>query len=388
MPHIQVVGTTGAGKGVVMGVLAAQWLLSGESVFMLDPKDDEWGPHVYAQASREAGVPHHYINLREHVPQFSLFDGASVDDIEELLIAGFGLTEVGGSADYYTLADRKYAGIIARVIASEGLTPAEAYMKNAKTLEKESAKFAGKLRELGEVEAINVAAGHGISFADIIENGGSCYIVGSMRVEKIVRLQKMILIRLMQIAEKRDRIGTSLRPVAIVLDEVKYHLSRTSLEALGAARDKGVHVVLAHQSVSDLYDVAANLKGQAVEGAVVENCKVKICYRVQNPETAEWLAKMSGTVLVDDETRKVTRNLALAEHVESDRTIRQSERYFIDENMMLNLPNGVAAVYGLGTAGFVYVRNLKTEKRAENVQVKPALGASVTSTAIKIEDLI
>jgi type IV secretory pathway TraG/TraD family ATPase VirD4 len=45
------------------------------------------------------------------------------------------------------------------------------------------------------------------------------------------------------------------------------------------------------------------LKGDAVVGAVVENAKFKLVYRVMDPDTAEWVARMSGTILVDDELR-------------------------------------------------------------------------------------
>lgn len=46
MPHIQACGTTGSGKGVFMGSLSAQCALNGEAVIVIDPKDDEWFPHV------------------------------------------------------------------------------------------------------------------------------------------------------------------------------------------------------------------------------------------------------------------------------------------------------------------------------------------------------
>lgn len=369
MPHIQVVGTTGAGKGVVMGVMAAQWIRDGEAVFMVDPKDDEWAPHLYAQAAADAGKKHHYINLRQDAPQFSIFDGATASEIEELFIAGFGFADTGTAADFYSINDRKYAAILARQIEAEGLTPAQAYQINADVLEKEAPKLGGKLRELGEVAAANAEPGQGVSFKQIIEDGGSCYIVGHMRAEKIVRLQKMLLVRLLQIAERRDRISGALRPVAIVLDEVKYHLSRSALEALGAARDKGVHVVLAHQSLADLRDVGGDLDGDSVVGSVVENCKVKIAYRVQNPDTAEWLARMSGSILVDDESRRVSKNVALTEKVGGDRQIRQADRYFVDENMMQNLPDKCGVVFGLGLAKFAHVCQIKVKKSAENVKI-------------------
>lgn len=376
MPHIQVVGTTGSGKGVALAVLGSQWVKKGEAVFFLDPKDDAWAPHVFADAARQANANHYFINLREQAPQFNIFDGATADEIEELFIAGFGFSDTGTAADFYSIADRKYSAIVARQIASEGLTATQAYQKNAEILEEHAPKLGGKLRELGEVAAVNASPGQGASFTKIIEEGGSCYVIGHMRAEKIVRLQKMILVRLLQISERRDRIRGDLRPVAIILDEAKYHLSRSALEALGAARDKGVHLVLAHQSLADLRDVGG-LDGDAVVGAVVENCKVKICYQVNDPITAEWLARMSGTILVDDETRSISKNVVLTEKVKGDRSIRQAERYFVDENMMLYLPKTVCVIYGLGLAGFAQVCNISVEKNAENVKICAVKGSEI-----------
>lgn len=383
MPHIQVVGTTGSGKGVVLAVLGSQWIANKEAVFFLDPKDDEWAPHVFADAARQAGAKHHYINLRSPEPQFNLFDDATADDIEQLFIAGFGFGDTGTAADFYSIADRKYSGIIARQIVKQGLTAEQAYEKNLDILEDAAPKLAGKLRELGEVVAANAAPGRGISLTKIIEEGGSCYVVGHMSAEKIIRLQKMILVRLLQIAEKRDRISGAVRPVAIILDEVKYQLSRSALEALGAARDKGVHVVLAHQSLADLRDVSG-IDGDAVVGSVVENCKLKICYSVNDPTTGEWLARMSGKILVDDETRSVSKNVALTEKVKSDRSIRQAERYFVDENMMQNLPKSVCVIYGLGLAKFAHVSKLLVQKDSNNVKICVSKGVKIK----KVEDLI
>lgn len=369
MPHIQIAGTTGYGKGVIMAVMGAQWIRNGEAVFCIDPKDDEWGPHSFAEAAKNANKKHYFINAREKVPQFAIFKGADADEIEELFIAGFGLNDTGSASDFYSIDDRKYAGIIARQIYAEQITPAQAYSQNSEVLEKNAPKFSGKLRELGEVTAANADPQCSFDFKEIIENGGSCYIIGHMRIEKIIRLQKMLLVRLMQIAEKRDRINKKLRPVGIILDEAKYHLSKCALEALGAARDKGIHLVIAHQSLSDLQDVGRDLNGDSVVGAVVENCKIKICYRVMNPLTAEWLARMSGSILVDDEVRTVEKNIALSEKMASERSIRQAERYFIDENMMLNLPKTVAVVYGLGLAKFAHITNMTVEKNAGNVKI-------------------
>ncbi|CAH1562927.1 hypothetical protein THF1C08_1220004 [Vibrio jasicida] len=155
----------------------------------------------------------------------------------------------------------------------------------------------------------------------------------------------MILIRLFQLAEMRDRVAGKPRPIAIFLDELKYHISKPAMEGLGAARDKGVHMLLAHQSIADLKDCPADLNGDAVVGAVVENTKFKLVYRLQDPDTAEWVSKMSGTILVDDETRYVESSKTLNEVVDDKRNIRMAERQYVDTNMLLNLPNFVSYIF-------------------------------------------
>ncbi|RRB31379.1 TraM recognition domain-containing protein, partial [Escherichia coli] len=106
--------------------------------------------------------------------------------------------------------------------------------------------------------------------------------------------------------------------------ELKYHLSKPALEGLGAARDKGVHIIMAHQSIADLKDCPADLNGDAVVGAVVENAKFKLVYKLQDPDTADWVARMSGTILVDDESRKARTDGVLIETIDNERTIRQA----------------------------------------------------------------
>lgn len=385
-PHIQVIGTTGAGKGVSLGVMASQFLERGEAVFFCDPKNDEWAPSVMYAASKRMGKPYHYVNLnRPHGAQFNLFEGATTDEAFELFQAGFSLTEKGDASDFYGIADRREAGFTAKLISEKGLTIAEAYTALAESIEGSGAeKFYGKLREMAETPSINAKSG-GVSLEQVIAQGGCVYIVGSMRNDIVKTAQRILLVRLIQLAERRDRMAGELRKICIVLDEVKYHLSRPALEGLGAARDKGVHLVLAHQSLGDLKDCTKDLNPDAVVDAVVENCRVKICYKVQSPVTAEWLAQMSGTILVDDESRNVEKNLALSETVDAKRTIRQADRYFIDENMLLNLPPSVSILYGAGLPKFVSIQPLKVPKSLDAVRVNEVSGATLATAAQSLD---
>ncbi|MCG2877748.1 type IV secretory system conjugative DNA transfer family protein, partial [Obesumbacterium proteus] len=243
--HADLIGTTGSGKGVSACVLLYQAILSGEGVFVEDPKNDEWAPHVLRETCQKAGKQFVLINLNDLNFQLDLLADISHEQLEELFNAGFSLGKKGEGADFYRIADRR-AARNAAAIYEKGMTLRDLFNTDfVKSLSEDVPAFYGELEEIALVNSIN--ANKGFSLKKIFDEGGCCYIIGSMRNQKIISAQRMILTRLIQIAETRDRIKGKPRPVAIFLDELKYHLSRPALEGLGAARDKGVHIIMAHQ---------------------------------------------------------------------------------------------------------------------------------------------
>ncbi|EBG5082264.1 type IV secretory system conjugative DNA transfer family protein (plasmid) [Escherichia coli] len=341
--HAAIIGTTGSGKGITASVLLYQAILLGEAVFVEDPKDDEWAVHVLREACKKAGKKFVVINLNRTNHQLDLLADISHEQLEELFNAGFSLSKKGEAADFYRIADRRAARNVA-AIHKTGMTLYDLFNDdNVKSIGEDTPAFLGELEEIALVNSVN--AKNGFSLKEIFDNGGCCYIIGSTRNQKIISAQRMILTRLIQIAETRDRINTTPRVVAIFLDELKYHISRPTMEGLGTARDKSVHIFMAFQAIDDLRDCPSDLNGDSVIGAVIENAKFKLIYKIQNPETAEWAAKMTGSILVDDEMRKVRTDLSLTEKVDTDRMIRQAESYYVDSNMFLNLPERVGFVF-------------------------------------------
>ncbi|MFT2403869.1 type IV secretory system conjugative DNA transfer family protein [Escherichia coli] len=341
--HAAIIGTTGSGKGITASVLLYQAILLGEAVFVEDPKDDEWAVHVLREACKKAGKKFVVINLNRTNHQLDLLADISHEQLEELFNAGFSLSKKGEAADFYRIADRRAARNVA-AIHKTGMTLYDLFNDdNVKSIGEDAPAFLGELEEIALVNSVN--AKNGFSLKEIFDNGGCCYIIGSTRNQKIISAQRMILTRLIQIAETRDRINTTPRVVAIFLDELKYHISRPTMEGLGTSRDKSVHIFMAFQAIDDLRDCPSDLNGDSVIGAVIENAKFKLIYKIQNPETAEWAAKMTGSILVDDEMRKVRTDLSLTEKVDTDRMIRQAESYYVDSNMFLNLPERVGFVF-------------------------------------------
>lgn len=385
--HADIIGTTGAGKGVATGILLYQSILAGEGVFVMDPKDDEWATHLYRKACEDAGKPFALIDLREPQYQLNLIEDITPDELEELFVAGFSLAEKGQESDFYRIDDRKAARMAAQLVSSHpSSTIRDIYNgEYIQGIAEDIKAFFGKIEELALLNPINAPTG--FSLQSVFDEGGCCYIIGSMRNSKIITAQRMLLVRLYQLAERRDRVKETPRPIAIFLDELKYHLSKPALEGLGAARDKGVHIIMAHQSIADLKDCPADLKGDAVVGAVVENAKFKLVYRVMDPDTAEWVARMSGTILVDDEIRKAKTDAVLTETIDGERTIRQAERFFIDSNMILNLPDFVSFIFTtrtLPSASLIFP--IKVQKRElEIYSVSPDIAASAAPAKIALD---
>lgn len=367
--HIDVIGTTGSGKGVAAGVLLSQTVASGECVVVVDPKNDEWLPHVMQKSAHDAGVPYVYIDLLSEQAQWNPLQHKNANEIEELLSAGFSLGEKGTDADFYRLDDRRAARIFANLANRQDYSLIETLqllIQHQPDIAEAGKKFVSDLEEIGLVDAVNTRTD--IDLGSLIKQGAVIYVRGSMRNPRILKLQRIFVLSMMQHIEVRPRElgnGQKARHVCLFLDEFKYLISRPTLEALGAIRDKGAHVMIAHQSLGDLHDCPADLDPESVVASVNENCAIKMSYQVKDPDTALWLARMSGTILVDDEIRQVKTNAGLTETRDGERTLRQAERPLVDTNMLHALPERCAVLYGAGLAQFFFTSPIHVTKNSE-----------------------
>jgi len=359
--HVDVIGTTGSGKGVAAGVLLTQAVQQGESVFVIDPKNDEYLPSVMRLAAERAGVPFVFIDLLSSVPQWNPFANKTQFEIEELIASGFGLADNGTDADFHRLRDRASARVFAQNACGKQLRLVDVIshcMQAHAAVLAESEKFVANMQEIAAMPVVGIQRGLDISKS--IMQGSVVYVKGAIRNLSVLILQKMFVLSVMQYCENRKRNGA--RHVCIFMDEFKYLISKPALEALGAIRDKGAHVVLAHQSLGDLRSCPKDIDPDSVVSSINENCSLKLTYKVNDPATADWLARISGQILVDDEVRSFTANNALVEMNDPIRQLRQTERCLMDTNMLQSLPPRCAVLYGNGLAQFIFTSPIKVEK--------------------------
>ena len=193
----------------------------------------------------------------------------------------------------------------------------------------------------GEQACIRTRAG--VDLSAPLRDGGCIYIVGSVRNDPIVILQKMLFVRIIQIVE---RTRNRNRHCSIFLDEFKYLLSATSVNALGAIRDKGCNILLAHQSLGDFANCGSDLSEDGVRTTILDTTPIKWLYRPSDKDTASWISNQTGRILVSTQRSNTVRNLELSESLSASRSVGETERNLYDVNTIMSLPKGCAVCIG------------------------------------------
>ncbi len=341
LPHLQVVGGSGCGKSAALGVWAAQALAMGEGVLYFDPKDDLWAASALADAAARMGCRFQMLDLRPQAPaQFNLIADCDRHSLYDLLIHGLDLLESGSDADFYRLADRQGARLLADAWRP-GDTLATLAARSLASLRRKAPALCLRLQEIAEIAAAQGRQGPRI--AELLQPGSACYVLGSTRLDTVRRLQRMLLLRLIQCAETRAR--PVAQPCCVILDEFRYHLCRGSLDALSTIRDRGIHLILAHQSLGDLAAGPADLDARAVAAAVHENCALKLVFRLQDPDTAEWMARKSGQV-----TQVRRHGQAWPGSMPYLDKVSEATGPWINASTLLHLAPRMAVLYGHGQA--------------------------------------
>ena len=370
--HIQVIGTTGCGKGVVMTLIAYQAVLAGEGLVWIDPKFDRFSPRILASAAKQAAKTFYLINLNpEQPPQLNPFAGAEAFEIEELLVSAFDLKGKGTDGDFHRGKDEDAAIQASRLAVEKNALSIPELIQVCRGVEQitEQEIFWRKLCKLGDLEAIKTTGG--VNLKDAILSGSVIYIVGSTDNERVKMLQKLLLVRINQIIKKQDRFKKHA-PTCIVLDEFKHVLSPTALTGLGVIRDYDAHCLLAHQSLGDL-DSCAGITRAEAEGAVLDNTAIKIIYRLGDSSYAEKLSKNSGkkAVFVEQSGKN------LNENNHSEGGWREMHMPLIDSDVLTHLPMpsdrkgqaSVGVLFGVGVARLFHVGHIPTSGNLPNIKV-------------------
>lgn len=351
--HVQVMGTTGSGKGVLLSAIAYQCILAGEMLIWLDPKSDRYSPRLMQAAAKEAGRPFVILNLNSDQPaQMNLLAGAKQHEIADLFVAGFDLRGKGTDGDFHRGRDEDAAYEAAEIACGQDTPSIPALLRACINVDSITGQenFWRCLRKLARLPVFNTDAG--IDLAAAINQGAVIYVIGSTDSESVKMAQKMLLVRVMQIIKQRDRTQSN-PPIAVILDEFKHILSPTALTGLGAVRDFNSHFLISHQSLGDL-DSCPGISHAEAYGAVIDNTAIKIIYKIGDGDYAEKLAKMGGKRRTyTDSSAKTT-----DDEVAAVGSWREAQIYHINPDLITHLPMpsdrpgqaSVGVIFGVGNA--------------------------------------
>jgi hypothetical protein len=371
--HIQIMGCTGSGKGVAAACLAAQLIRQHISVIIFDPKrgGDEWTPHVLKTIAEQNGIQFHLLNLQDDKPQINLLKNISQDELNELLQAGMGIQDIGSDSDYYRRKDRKAALAVSNLAGiAECLSHLLILAMHKLVLKMEEAEsFHDQLETLAQIPAVRTT--EGLDLKQAIENGDCIYIIGTDSVPQIQLLQKMILLRIKQIIERRDRLKQH-RHVTVILNELKCFLTQPVLLSLAMIRDHGCNFIVDHQAPGDLFDVSNDMSGKAVYGGIINNTNIKLVYKLNDPDDQLRISKMTGQKTVQRDNKAVITNRGMGELIDTDKKhiIRAKEPLY-PANVFGALKPRVGVLIGVGLARLCFTSPIKTTKTELQIEQYP-----------------
>ncbi len=374
--HSVILGPTGFGKGAACQMRLVQHIREGDCVICVDPKYDQFMPHVLNAEANKAGREFVFIDLGGDMPQLNLLDYGTIEQQFELYCGGFGLSDRGEKADYYQKISRN----ILRKYLSFAISKKTSFRKSVSsfiegigTIDSDQKSCIESLKELSNLRVLQ--AEQGLELEELISSGAVIYVKGSIRNDSILIAQKMLIIKLLQICESKKHLSPN--HTVIMLDEIKYLLSKTVLQILGTARDSNVSAILCMQSLQDINDCGKDLNPLAVKASITENCLLKLNYRVIDPDTRDWLARLYGTISVDDETRNFSTSTLLTEFGTGERSLRQIEAPLIDTNMLAALPSKCAVLCSDKLPEFIFTSPIPVELNPEALRPTPVLARNI-----------
>lgn len=386
--NVQIIGKMGSGKGVLATSVFIQCYENyNDFNVWFDPKNDEWAYSVFKNKSKKDQF--FYIDLnRDAEPQFNIFQDITVTELNELFVAGFGLGRTGTNADFYKIGDRKVCRELANQFEDETdniniNTIMEKWNKLPNDLKQQGSSFFGQLEELSELKCIQTDKG--INLKDIITGNkpGMLYITGSLRDENVVMLQKMLLLRITQIIEKRDR-KQDLTHINIMLDEVRYILSKNTLEMMGTIRDKKANIIYTHQSLGDLVGASQDLDPASTKNIMLDNVGLRWIYKLDIKDSAEWASNLTSETLKDVERRTLSLNDANVEMASKETTIFKQKANYIETSVIQNLPKRCGLIIGLeGLPKLAYSSPIIVSKLDKVLQIAPRLELTYKKTTPK-----
>lgn len=338
--HEILIGSTGTGKGVLIGNRVFEAIKKKKGVIIIDPKKDSFLPQICKETLTKEGRPNdlQIVSFPNNFGYNGINEFDDYKDIANKFIDMLGLEpSENPGIDYYRknsrVALRKvlkifFDGSLGVVVKKdftdilthirhlkEDLEKAELYEKelsknkpNANLLAKYEKRFFDTKKieaiywEKTDVETLDSLSK---SLAEISEAGTifkKYTLEGALYEGKVLYVKvDMLDVASLQLTKllMTDAIQQARRKTAntiIVADELSFYVNFTLSSALATVRSMGLKYILALQDLAQMPD--------GLREAILSNCNLKLFYKISDKATLEWVEKMGGKELVSKFSKK------------------------------------------------------------------------------------
>ncbi len=350
--HMEVIGPSGCGKGVVIGAILDQIIRMkdakdrGSVVIAIMPKQDLWLPHVMQQSAKAAGCKFRFFDMGNRAKGGGWAPLAAGDAREKRtrLMAMLGMAESGSDADFYKLGEKR---ILDNILDKKdfGLVDLNMALEKAAKANKGAAAIRAMdtLAEYSMIDTFSVSAEDaGLRIMDVLEGDRPevIYVNSSLTDETVLKMTRALILELTQQAMSLKVKGRRKTHVTLFIDELRYLVSEAFDKALATVAMYDMHVIMAYQSATDVEKVGdRNLNGRAIAHSIHTNAQIKLLYRVGDEDQARWAASQTGTQYKTVTGREEVQVDPLgSEKWGGKLMVERKEEYFYPENLFKALP--------------------------------------------------
>lgn len=201
----------------------------------------------------------------------------------------------------------------------------------------------------------------------------------------------MILQCLQSAVANRHR-GSNRSPkfYSVFLDDFSEYLYPGFVSVLNKSRSANVGVVFAHQALGDIQTL-----GDAIANSILTNANLKVFMRGNDPDSAEYFAKVVGTMRGEKFTSRTKRSL-WANEATGDGSVREVEEFIVHPNKFKNELGVGQAVMVIPHEGgsrtvninFEKFDDIESEKKIEPKEKTVAKGLPIPSAEVATQRII
>ncbi|MDP2129198.1 MAG: DUF87 domain-containing protein [Pseudohongiella sp.] len=352
--HAEIIGPTGVGKGIVVGVILDQLIAmnrfkkKGNVVIAIMPKQDLYLPHIMKQQAEASGCRFMFFDMSPNgVGQWSPFSGGNKRERRSRVMSVLGMGETGKLDDFYKLGEKS---LIDELLANDDFS-----VKTLRTaLENMTKKTDGAkrsidtLKEIELIDTFNCKKDRGLKLEHILtqDKPTILYVNSSLTDNVIIKMTKAFILEITQLAISLKAQGERPTHLTLFCDELRFLISDEFDKALATLAMYDTNVISAYQSPQDLEKVGDdNLNGPAIAHSVHVNNQIKLLYRIGEFEQATWAAGQTGQQYKTIASREGTEVDAYgAEKWGNTRMLEQKQEWYYTENLFQALPERVGVL--------------------------------------------